>query len=261
MGFYATEKCPTVEDLPPKNRVMGSRRSAATRARVPASEPVETASETTATVTITVSGLACWLSRDPIEEEGGLLLYGFVYNDPVDLVDPDGEIPLDTIWDIGNIIYDIAVGDSVSLAADTVALCVPYLPAGSTKLVKVAKAADVLSVANTAKKIEVSYEYYGVASGFVKHTLPKSAAKGKWWTATKGAASKFNPGWGDKEIKDAVGKALQDAKAKGKLKPGEIDGYIFDTGGVVGASNGKKTTKIKIHINADGKNLHAYPID
>ena len=35
-----------------------------------------------------------WLSRDPIEEQGGLNLYGFVNNDPVRLIDPNGE----SIW-------------------------------------------------------------------------------------------------------------------------------------------------------------------
>ena len=31
-----------------------------------------------------------WLNRDPIEEEGGINLYGFVSNDPINLFDPDG---------------------------------------------------------------------------------------------------------------------------------------------------------------------------
>ena len=43
--------------------------------------------------------------------------------------------------------------------------------------------------------------------------------------------------------------------------PQDLDGFVFDTGRIIGASNGKKVTKIKIHINADGKGLHAYPID
>ena len=34
-----------------------------------------------------------WLSRDPIEEEGGINLYGFVYNDPLDWIDSLGETP------------------------------------------------------------------------------------------------------------------------------------------------------------------------
>ena len=79
MGFYATASCPEVtdlsrrrRDLPLKNRVMGSRRSPSTRARFPASEPVETHWETSDTSTITVSGLVCWPSRDPIGEEAFL---------------------------------------------------------------------------------------------------------------------------------------------------------------------------------------------
>ncbi len=34
-----------------------------------------------------------WLNRDPIEERGGLNLYGFVYNDPIQYFDSDGQIP------------------------------------------------------------------------------------------------------------------------------------------------------------------------
>jgi RHS repeat-associated protein len=33
-----------------------------------------------------------WPSRDPIEEEGGINLYGFVGNDPCDIIDTDGRI-------------------------------------------------------------------------------------------------------------------------------------------------------------------------
>lgn len=37
--------------------------------------------------------LGRWLSRDPIEEEGGLNLYGYVLNDPINLIDPFGLQP------------------------------------------------------------------------------------------------------------------------------------------------------------------------
>ncbi len=37
------------------------------------------------------SSLGRWLSRDPIEEQGGLNLYGFVNNDPVNYIDPLGK--------------------------------------------------------------------------------------------------------------------------------------------------------------------------
>ena len=42
------------------------------------------------------SDMGRWLSRDPIEEQGGLNLYGFVNNDPVNSVDSDGR----SIWDL-----------------------------------------------------------------------------------------------------------------------------------------------------------------
>ena len=38
-----------------------------------------------------------WLSRDPIEEEGGLNLYGFVRNDGVNFFDADGRITVTTV--------------------------------------------------------------------------------------------------------------------------------------------------------------------
>jgi RHS repeat-associated protein len=37
-----------------------------------------------------------WLSRDPIEEQGGANLYGFVFNNPIHLVDSLG---LDVLWE------------------------------------------------------------------------------------------------------------------------------------------------------------------
>jgi RHS repeat-associated protein len=37
------------------------------------------------------SNLGRWLNRDPIEEEGGLNLYGYLFNDPVNQIDPFGQ--------------------------------------------------------------------------------------------------------------------------------------------------------------------------
>jgi RHS repeat-associated protein len=36
-------------------------------------------------------GIGRWINRDPLEEAGGINLYAFVGNNPVDLVDPDGQ--------------------------------------------------------------------------------------------------------------------------------------------------------------------------
>lgn len=39
-------------------------------------------------------GLGRWLSRDPIEENGGISLYGFLDNIPTHRVDKDGQMPV-----------------------------------------------------------------------------------------------------------------------------------------------------------------------
>ena len=104
-----------------------------------------------------------WQSADPIlamyiqgDGNGGVYnprnlgLYTYAYNSPLIYSDPDGNIPVDTIWDALSIIYDagkIGVGyatnnpkliteGSIDLAADTVALFIPYVPAGATKIAR-----------------------------------------------------------------------------------------------------------------------------
>lgn len=38
-----------------------------------------------------------WINRDPIEEQGGLTLYGFNHNNPIGFVDPDGPLLRDEL--------------------------------------------------------------------------------------------------------------------------------------------------------------------
>ena len=67
MGFCMTETLQERRDPPAKNRVVGSRPLAANRVEQNDPQPLETVSETSVTITVTVSGLSCWPSRDPIE--------------------------------------------------------------------------------------------------------------------------------------------------------------------------------------------------
>ena len=102
-----------------------------------------------------------WYTSHPHDEATGLTYAGARYYDPVVGrfmgVDPDGNIPVDTAWDAVSIIYDvtkIGVGyaldnprliqeGGIDLAADTVALFIPYVPAGSTKITRMlGKGAD-----------------------------------------------------------------------------------------------------------------------
>ncbi len=199
--------------------------------------------------------LGRWLSRDPIEEQGGVNLYVMCENNGIDTVDSLGEIPLETIWDLANVVYDIIVGDYVSLATDTAALFVPYVPAGGTKLVKVAKISEVKEICPNVKKLTVSYEYKHVmyhfargprvATDYVKMTLKR---KKSYW----------KPGTTDADVKNLINSALQKAKSEGLYTPLQLRGYTFDTGKIIGASYGKEVSVIKLQIETNG-NIHAHP--
>jgi RHS repeat-associated protein len=92
-----------------------------------------------------------WLTRDVVDEVGGANLYGFCFNYCFDN-DFCGCI-VDTIWDVASIIWDVGklsvglvtnnptlVGEAtVDLAADTVAAIIPGVPAGATKMLRIAK--------------------------------------------------------------------------------------------------------------------------
>ena len=55
--------------------------------------------------TTTASGIPYWPNRDPIEERGGMNLYGFIYNDPIHRIDKLGKFPGSTFIHSG-ITYD-----------------------------------------------------------------------------------------------------------------------------------------------------------
>jgi RHS repeat-associated protein len=61
--------------------------------------------------------------------------YAYSVNNPINHGDPSGEI-LDTLWDVANVAYDVANCNWGDAAADTVAMFIPGLPAGLTKVVK-----------------------------------------------------------------------------------------------------------------------------
>ena len=205
-----------------------------------------------------------WINRDPLGEDGGLNLYMFCDNDPVNKYDPNGCIPLDTVWDLANVIYDICAGDDVALAADTAALCIPYVPAGATKLVKAAKLSRVKKIQPVARQLKVTYRYekYG-DKHFKLSSLPQPATSNwkreSWVRRTLDGHAQFRPGFTHADGERLTNAALQEAKARGLLRPDQLNGYIYNAGNNIGAYGGKPTSFIKLRVTPQGE-IHIHPV-
>ena len=90
MAYHLSEPALAPCDIPAKNRVWGffalsSRTHPANR-----HQSLQSRRKNRPTATKTVSGIPYWPSRDPIEEAGGVNLYGFVGNDGIQRVDFNG---------------------------------------------------------------------------------------------------------------------------------------------------------------------------
>ncbi|WP_315087434.1 RHS repeat domain-containing protein [Bacteroides heparinolyticus] len=97
------------------------------------------------------AALGRFTTVDPLAEKYyGMSLYGYCNNNPVRFIDPTGKFPIETIWDIGNVLYDIGAvivnhikGDHqaakanwADLGLDAGAMLIPYVPAGTSKVLK-----------------------------------------------------------------------------------------------------------------------------
>jgi hypothetical protein len=78
-----SEKC----DLTPKNRVWGFFENSNRTRPANRRQPLELRRKNRLTPTKTASGIPYWPSRDPIEEDGGLNLYGFVGNNGLSYIE------------------------------------------------------------------------------------------------------------------------------------------------------------------------------
>ena len=113
MGYHLTEPYRVPAQVAAKNSVMGFRIEIGIIVRKSAPQPVDSHREKYPTATRTVSGIPYWLSRDPIGEEGGLNLYGFVGNDGVNRWDYLG---LEGSFEVKHV--PVPVGTSQQIQAD-----------------------------------------------------------------------------------------------------------------------------------------------
>jgi hypothetical protein len=186
-----------------------------------------------------VSATTAAMSIDPLcEKYYWISPYAYCLNNPIRYSDPTGKFPIETIWDIGNVLYDVgaavvnhikgdhtaAVGNWTDLGLDAAAVVIPYVPAGATKVLKAAdKAVDVgKAVDKTTDAAKVS-KYSDVPN-------PKNVKEGGSFTKTQKQnileANKQQNG--GKFVSDESGKVLdtpaQSKKGqKANMNQAEID--------------------------------------
>ena len=150
-----------------------------------------------------------WLSVDPLSDSIPYASpYIYCLNNPIKLKDPNGEIPLETIWDIGNVLYDFGAaitnhikGDHEAaksnwcdLALDAAATLTPYVPAGVSKLKTTVKSFDssklkYIKSSNgkwSSTKYRQNLQKYTGKEGVgyhAHHTLPKEQYLRKYFEA------------------------------------------------------------------------------
>ncbi|MBB5321167.1 RHS repeat-associated core domain-containing protein [Marinobacter oulmenensis] len=122
--------------------------------------------------------------------------YAYANNSPYRYKDPDGNVPVDTIWDLANVIYDggriiygkatgndqIVAEANTDMTLDLVAMATPYIPAGASKVARmVAKASNAKTVAKAgrsagamARREYRAASYHGKAGNAVKSKAPKN---------------------------------------------------------------------------------------
>ena len=102
-----------------------------------------------------------WPSRDPIGEEGGMNLYGFLGNNGLSSIDLLGQIDLDPLWNYGRCVGDCySDNDPTGMIIDNVLV---YLGGGPIPKTMVASLYDLLGMSREARVLRATLTIPGVS--------------------------------------------------------------------------------------------------
>jgi RHS repeat-associated protein len=124
-------------------------------------------------------GLGKWINRDPIQEAGGLNLYGAFANSPVNFGDEYGELVTpETIWDGANVVvgaasfgynfshgnYGAAVVDAAGLGYDLATTAIPILSGGAGVGIKALRGGQAVAHVAQGTKVAKTGARVGIAA-------------------------------------------------------------------------------------------------
>ncbi len=111
--------------------------------------------------------------------------YDYTYNDPINKVDPTGEIPVETVWDAANVgigaasfannasngNWGAAAVDAGGVVVDTLATVTPYLPGGAATAIRAGRTgADIASSAAQGRRLQNQLSAESIAEhAFERH--------------------------------------------------------------------------------------------
>jgi len=219
------------------------------------------------------SGYNCALgegiSRDPIDEQGGMNLYGFLQNAGLNRVDIDGEIGLDTALDLLVLGVDLSTGAGLAtIALDVAALAIPLAPnprggvvifrlikgeRRSFELVDHALLREVTEepgfrgivwndLAWRPQQASIVLEYRGRMRNQAGNVYPKHFEFFAKTDAEAKAASFrdsfFAPGVDDRQVRTMIDEALRQHRVSfGQTLFKQLDGYVYNAGLPFGRAN------------------------
>ena len=119
MAYYLSEPAPSKGDPTAKNRVWDFFGEPSKPRPKNRRQPLETRRKIRPTPTKPASGIPYWPSRDPIEERGGINLYGFVGNDSTNAYDWLGNMAVEEPeYDLNPVVFNLPLGSQIAGSTD-----------------------------------------------------------------------------------------------------------------------------------------------